>query len=76
MEPEKKSNGALVGLIIIVVILAVGGFYVWQTNKDTIQNNTEQNSVLTEEDQNELDTLDQEILDLDTNIGVEADSLN
>jgi uncharacterized protein HemX len=76
MEQEKKSNGALVGLIIIVVILAIGGFYVWQTNKDATQRNMEQNSILTEEDQNELDTLNQEILDLDTNIGVEADSLN
>lgn len=76
MEPEKKSNGALVGLIIIIIILIIGGLYVWQTNKETTQRNLEQNSVLTEEEQNELDTLDQEVLDLDTNIGVETDTIN
>ena len=27
MEPEKKSNGALVGSIIIIIILIIGGIY-------------------------------------------------
>lgn len=33
MEPtiEKKSNGALVGIIIIVIILIIGGIYMWMT---------------------------------------------
>lgn len=32
MEPEKKSNGALVGLVIIVIILIIGGIYYWQNS--------------------------------------------
>ena len=31
MEPEKKSNGALVGSIIIILILVIGGIYIWQS---------------------------------------------
>lgn len=33
MEPEQKTNGngAVVGLIIIVVILIIGGIYLWKT---------------------------------------------
>ena len=27
MEPEKKPNGALVGLVVIIVLLVVGGIY-------------------------------------------------
>jgi len=32
MEPEQKSNGALIGLIIIVIILIIGGIYFWKNN--------------------------------------------
>jgi heme/copper-type cytochrome/quinol oxidase subunit 4 len=31
MESEKKSNGALVGSIIIIIILVIGGIYMWQS---------------------------------------------
>jgi uncharacterized protein YxeA len=32
MEPEtqKKSNGALVGSIIVIIILVIGGLYLWK----------------------------------------------
>lgn len=33
MEPDKKSNGAMVGLVIIILILLVGGIYMWQQSK-------------------------------------------
>lgn len=33
MEPEQKSNGALVGLIIIIIILLLGGAYLWNKNQ-------------------------------------------
>lgn len=39
MEPEKKSNGALIGLIVIIIILILGGIYIWQTNKNKIIKN-------------------------------------
>ncbi len=32
MEPETKSNGALLGSIIIVIILVIGGVYLWKVN--------------------------------------------
>lgn len=30
-QPENKSVGALIGSIIIVLILIIGGFYLWST---------------------------------------------
>ncbi len=37
---EQKSNGALMGSIIIIVILIIGGWYVWKTSvKQKIQQN-------------------------------------
>ena len=46
MEPEQKTNGALVGLIIIIIILILGGIYLWKsgakpeapTTQETIPN--------------------------------------
>jgi len=37
MEPtqEKKSNGALIGSIIIILVLIIGGIYVWTTQMKT-----------------------------------------
>lgn len=38
MEPEKKSNGALVGSIIVIIILVLGGIYFWmnQAEKESV----------------------------------------
>lgn len=35
MEPENKTNGALIGSIIIVIILIVGGVYLFKKNTPT-----------------------------------------
>jgi len=75
MEPEKKSNGALIGLIIIVVILIVGGIYIWQSN-NKLQEQTLPPDAITEEDTSALDTLDQDLEALDTDIGVDVDTIN
>jgi type II secretory pathway pseudopilin PulG len=32
MEQNKKSNGALIGSIIVIIILVVGGIYVFKMN--------------------------------------------
>lgn len=32
MPPEQKTNGALIGSIIIIIILIVGGIYLWQVS--------------------------------------------
>lgn len=33
MEPEKKANGAFFGLVVIIIILIVGGIYIWFSNQ-------------------------------------------
>jgi len=32
MEEDKKSNGALVGAVIVILILILGGVYLWTSN--------------------------------------------
>ena len=81
MEPEKKSNGALIGSIIIIVILIIGGIYIWQTNVKELQQQKqqqEQQVKTTKVDSTtlkEIDTLGQEISSTDTSVGVSVDSI-
>lgn len=74
MEPEKKSNGALIGSVVIIIILIIGGIYVWMSNKNTAD--ITDADVLTEsaptDDSAELDTLEQEIDVTDTDVGANA----
>ena len=78
MEPEKKSNGALVGLIVIIIILVIGGAYLWQKNNNVLnkidESSTEEN--VTNEDSSELDALEQDLGGTDTNIDVDVNSVN
>lgn len=80
MEPEKKSNGALIGLVIIVIILIIGGIYIWQTNTPATEESTlgevqtSTNSSVTTEDSADLDNLDKDLETVDTNI--EASAIN
>ncbi len=73
MEPDKKSNGALIGLIIIIFLLVVGGIYVWQSNKDALQKTP--TPVVTEEDSTELNTLEASLETTDTNIGANVNEV-
>lgn len=75
MDPEKKSNGALVGSIIIIIILIVGGIYLFKNIKnqndikdmenieDTLADTSKEGTEL--EMQAELDSIDLEGLDSD-----------
>ncbi|OGI58232.1 hypothetical protein A3C60_00070 [Candidatus Nomurabacteria bacterium RIFCSPHIGHO2_02_FULL_37_45] len=76
MEPEKKSSGALVGLIIIIIILVIGGIYMWQLNENAKKEIQFQNNTVTNEDSAELDTLDAELQTTDTNTGVDVNAVN
>lgn len=78
MEPEKKSNGALLGLIFVLIILIIGGIYMWQVNKNSVENVEEipapTETTVTTEDSADLDTLDK---DLDTaDIDLDANAIN
>ena len=77
MEPEKKSNGALVGLIIIIIILVIGGIYIWQSNETAILQNTENPSeeAVSETDSAELDALEQDLETVDTDIGIDINTV-
>jgi uncharacterized protein YxeA len=38
METEKKSNGEFFGLIVIILILIIGGIYIWHSEYQSIVN--------------------------------------
>jgi uncharacterized protein HemX len=71
MEPEKKSNGAFIGLAIIVIILIIGGIYAWQSKV----NLEKQNETLSVEDENTVETLDQDLNTLETDLGVDVNAI-
>ncbi len=78
MDTEKKSNGAIIGLVVIIIILIIGGIYMWKSGKDTrttetITTGTEV-APLTEQDSTDLNALDQDVETVDTNI--EANAIN
>lgn len=67
MEPTQKSNGALIGLVIIIIILIIGGIYMWKVNKDRTEQ-IEQTEALSEQDSAELEALEQELNTTETEI--------
>jgi type VI protein secretion system component VasK len=76
MEPEKKSYGALIGAIIIIVILIIGGIYFWQARIKSIelqkQMQAEAIRALQEE---ELDILQNDLNNTDINIDLDIEKL-
>ena len=74
MEPEKKSNGAFVGLVVIIIILVVGGIYIWQQNRKALQKQPE--TTITTQDSAALDALDQDLQTTDTDVGVDVNAVN
>jgi len=79
MEPETKSNGSLVGLVVIVIILVVGVIYIWMSNKKTIEQPvtplTNTNTV-TNQDSSDLNALEQDSNATDANTGVDYNAIN
>lgn len=67
MEPQKKSNGALIGSIIVIVILIAGGVYFWMTKVD-------QKPLLDENQQEALDQTAAAVIEADNALGsIESD---
>lgn len=80
MEPEKKSHGALIGSIIIIIILIIGGLYIWQTKVKEMKLQQEQQDQLKAEalnsaNMNELNSLEEDINTTDTNLDVDTKNL-
>jgi len=46
MEKEEKTNGALIGLIVIIIILIIGGIYIWQSKVKQIEQIKAQNATI------------------------------
>ena len=75
MEPEKKSSGALIGSIIIIIILIAGGIYVWQAKvKSMPAEETLEGEVVSPSDEDDLNSLEMDVNSADTNI--EANAIN
>lgn len=72
---DKKSTGALVGSVIIILILVVGGIYIWQSKvKDAMQEKYEVEN-LAPEDEEGLDALESDVNDLDTSADLDVESV-
>ena len=66
MEPEKKSNGALVGAVIIILILLVGGIYMWKQREETLP--VTPGEEVAPADEEGLNSLEQDLNAVDTEI--------
>jgi hypothetical protein len=79
MGQEKKSYGALIGSIIIIVILIVGGIYIWQTKVKEMKLEQKrvqmQAAAINAANMNELKTLEQDLNSTDVNTGVDAETI-
>jgi len=62
MEPQ-KSNGALIGSIIIIIILVLGGIYLLKNNMKEVSAPESESSDVYSEIETELNTMDLETLD-------------
>ncbi|MEK7088681.1 MAG: hypothetical protein AAB913_00955 [Patescibacteria group bacterium] len=72
MEPEeKKSNGAFIGSIIIIIILIIGGIYIWQSKvKNVLEKKSVQSENVTPMDANALNALEQDLNAIDADVDV------
>jgi len=57
MEINTKSNGAIVGLVIIIIVLLIGGIYTWKSQLGNNEGNQQIFAPITIEDEAELDAL-------------------
>ncbi|MDP9249521.1 MAG: hypothetical protein M3M85_03385 [bacterium] len=68
MEPEKKMNGAMVGLIVIIVILLIGGVYVWQSKVNDVPAENGAQSEVSPADEEDLNSLEEDLNSVNTDI--------
>lgn len=72
MDTDKKSSGALVGSIIIIIILIAGGIYIWQSGIEKAIEQKETQNFVVPMDANELNALEESLnaTDIDTDFDV------
>lgn len=79
MEPEKKSHGALIGSIIVIIILIIGGIYIWQNKAKQMKLEKEKQQLemqsSQQQDLEDLNALEQELNTTDLNVDVDVNSL-
>lgn len=76
MEPEKKSHGALIGSIIIIVILIIGGIYVWQSRiKDLKMKEQLQAEAINALTSDELNKLEEELGTIDVTTDLDTSTI-
>jgi hypothetical protein len=76
MEKNTKSNGATVGLIIIVLLLVVGGAYTWKSKLQNDKNNQQIFAPITVEDEAELNALLEDLGTTESEANTESDIEN
>lgn len=66
------------GLVIIIIILVVGGIYIWQSNKDALEKKQSpaELEAITGQEAAALDALESDAETIDTSTGVDADAVN
>lgn len=73
---EKKGNGAFVGSVIIIIILIIGGIYIWQSKiKNVLETKNAQQEIIPA-DTEELNTLEQDLNNINSDINVDVNTIN
>jgi predicted RNase H-related nuclease YkuK (DUF458 family) len=81
MEMEKKSNGAFIGSIIVIIILVLGGIYLW-TSKVKDNQNTGSQTILEDTDTtaaesyDDLSGIEEELDSTEIDVSIDIDSIN
>lgn len=80
METEQKSNGAVMGIIVIVALLIIGGFFTWQNSVKKLaeqeKNRVELEAIINSKNIDiELDALNNDLNATDMNLDMDLDSL-
>lgn len=74
MNQDEQSKGPLIGVIIIIILLAFGGYYLWkETQKNSAPpsqatENAEIANLEMEANALSADTLDADLADIDANL--------
>ena len=72
MDNDKNSNGAIVGLIIILIVLIIGGVYIWQTHEKKVKEIEQQNAALSAADAAALDSLGLDVGTVDSGVNLDV----